>query len=44
MKQKQTFKFEPDLLENLKKEAIKCLIPFNRYVENLLVTHPKRKK
>lgn len=44
MKQLQTFKFDPDLLSDLQKEAVNALIPFNRYVENLLKTHPKRKK
>jgi hypothetical protein len=44
MKKPQTFKFDPDLLSDLKKEAGKALIPFNRYVENLIKTHPKRKK
>jgi hypothetical protein len=44
MKQSQTFKFDPDLLIDLQKEAVNALIPFNRYVENLLKTHPKRNK
>lgn len=44
MKQVQTFKFDPDLITDLKSEAVNALIPFNRYVENLLKTHPKRKK
>lgn len=36
MKQVQTFKFDPKLLNKLKKEAKLSRIPFNRYVENLL--------
>jgi hypothetical protein len=44
MKKPQTFKFDPDLLIDLQKEAVNDLIPFNRYVENLLKTHPKRSK
>lgn len=44
MKQPQTFKFDPDLLLDLREEAKKSLLPFNRYVENLIKTHPKRKK
>ena len=42
MKQSQTFKFDPDLIDDLNKEAKGIMIPFNRYVENLLKTHPTR--
>ena len=42
MKQLQTFKFDPDLLDKLKKEAKKIKVPFNRYVEKLLYFHPER--
>jgi hypothetical protein len=42
MKKPQTFKFDPKLIDKLKKEAKKVRLPFNRYVENLLYTHPKR--
>lgn len=44
MKQSQTFKFDPDLLEALKKEAARLGVPFNQYAETLLATHPKRQK
>lgn len=44
MKQGQTFKFDPELLKSLKKESKKVNRPFNNYVENLLITHPERKK
>lgn len=43
MKQLQTFKFDPKLIDKLKKEAGKKRLPFNRYVENLLHSHPERK-
>lgn len=43
-KQSQTFKFDPDLLGDLKKEAARLGVPFNQYVEILLATHPKRLK
>lgn len=42
MKQVQTFKFDPDLIEELKKESVNVNTPFNRYVENLLIMHPYR--
>lgn len=42
MKQVQTFKFDPDLLADLKEESSSFHIPFNRYVENLLSNHPYR--
>lgn len=42
MKQVQTFKFDPDLLTDLKSEAITFNTPFNRYVETLLNNHPYR--
>lgn len=44
MKQVQTFKFDPDLIEELKKESVNVTTPFNRYVETLLRTHPYRYK
>lgn len=44
MKQVQTFKFDPDLIEELKSESGSVSSPFNRYVENLLRTHPYRIK
>lgn len=44
MKQVQTFKFDPDLIDELKKESGSVSSPFNRYVENLLRTHPYRIK
>lgn len=44
MKQVQTFKFDPDLIEELKSESGSVDSPFNRYVENLLRTHPYRIK
>ena len=42
MKQVQTFKFDPDLIEELKSESVTFNTPFNRYVENLLNNHPYR--
>lgn len=44
MKQSQTFKFDKKLLREMKKEAKFSRIPFNRYVENLLVNHNHRKE
>lgn len=44
MKQIQTFKFDPDLLTDLKSEAVTFNTPFNRYVETLLSNHPYRLK
>lgn len=44
MKQVQTFKFDPDLIKDLKDESDSVASPFNRYVENLLRTHPYRIK
>jgi hypothetical protein len=43
MKKLQTFKFDPELIDSLNKEADKKHLPFNRYVENLLKSHPERK-
>lgn len=42
MKQVQTFKFDPDLIADLKSESVTFNTPFNRYVETLLNTHPYR--
>lgn len=42
MKKSYTIKLNPDLLEELKKEAKKENRPFNNYVETLLFTHPDR--
>lgn len=42
MKQAQTFKFDPDLLADLKSESVTFNTPFNRYVETLLLNHPYR--
>jgi len=36
MKKLQTFKFDPELIEELKEEAILVKRPFNNYVEMLL--------
>lgn len=36
MKQMQTFKFDAELIEALKKKALKENLPFNRMVENHL--------
>jgi hypothetical protein len=44
MKQMQTFKFDPDLIKDLKKEAHLCGMPFNSYTETLLENHPSRVK
>lgn len=44
MKQVQTFKFDPDLISDLKSESATVDTPFNRYVETLLRTHPYRLK
>lgn len=38
MKQSQTFKFDPLLIKELKREAKKNNRPFNNYVEHLLKT------
>lgn len=42
MKKSQTFKFDPELIVKLIKEAKKKHLPYNRYVENLLKSHPDR--
>jgi hypothetical protein len=44
MKQVQTFKFDGDLLDDLKSESKDFDTPFNRYVETLLRNHPYRIK
>lgn len=41
-KKPQTFKWDEDLLTALKKET--GVIPFNRFCENLMKTHPRLKK
>lgn len=42
MKQIQTFKFDGELLNDLKSESKDFDTPFNRYVETLLKNHPYR--
>lgn len=42
VKQSQTFKFDSELIEDLKYEADITNRPFNNYVENLLKTHNGR--
>lgn len=41
MKQQQTFKFDAELISELKKEAKKAHRPFNNYVEALLKDRKK---
>lgn len=41
-KSSQTFRWDENLLEALKKES--GVIPFNRFCENLMKTHPALKK
>lgn len=40
MKQLQTFKLDPKLLRELKKEAKKLNRAFNNYVETILLSRP----
>ena len=42
MKQSYTFKFDSELLDQLRIEAESEDRPFNSYVERLLLTHPSR--
>lgn len=42
MKSTYTFKFDPELLNELQKEAKKENRSFNNYVETLLLNHPER--
>lgn len=44
MKESQTFKFDPKLLDALRREAGKLNRPFNNYVETLLIERHKKKK
>jgi predicted HicB family RNase H-like nuclease len=42
MKQIYSFKFDPELLKELQREAKKENRSFNNYVETLLLSHPDR--
>lgn len=42
MKKMYTIKIDPNLLDELKKEAKKDNRPFNNYIETLLFTHTDR--
>lgn len=42
MKSTYTFKLNPELLQELQKEAKKENRSFNNYVETLLMNHPER--
>jgi len=44
MKQSQTFKLDPELIQDLKNEAGVLNRPFNNYVETLLKERPRKMK